>query len=72
MKGRFTLFQWKFGSVSVTRKGTEMKLRKAYYCVWADGTKWLGWEPEWVSACRRAVRDPHAPAVRMETVMILR
>lgn len=49
-----------------------MKLRKAYYCVWADGTKWLGWEPEWVSACRRAVRDPHAPAVRMETVMILR
>lgn len=49
-----------------------MKLRTAWFCVWDDGTKWLGWEADWVAACRRAVADPNAPAVRMERVMILR
>lgn len=49
-----------------------MKMRKAWYAVWADGTKWLGWEDAWVRECFRSLRDPNGPVVRMERVMILR
>lgn len=49
-----------------------MKMRRAWYAVWADGTKWLGWEPSWVAECRRTMGRPNAAIVRMERVMILR
>lgn len=49
-----------------------MKRHAAWYAVWPDGTKWLGWKPGWVEACRRSLVNPSGPVIRVERMMILR
>ncbi|SOD67046.1 hypothetical protein SAMN06297387_12844 [Streptomyces zhaozhouensis] len=49
-----------------------MKRRKAYYAIWSDGTRWLGWEKDWVNECFAALANPNSPIVAMQRVIIHR